>query len=138
WGWDPKEVWALITWLVYLSYLHFRLQRSWIGYRSALLNMIGFGSVLITFQGVNLLDTAFKLNSIHAYTMGDKSGHWQTFFLAALGLMVLIPLVMLMLPKPPEDLRTREDEILRGLDRKETPPVGGPSGDGLQPAKPQN
>jgi cytochrome c-type biogenesis protein CcsB len=136
WGWDPKEVWALITWLVYLSYLHFRLQRSWVGYRSALMNMVGFASVMITFQGVNLLDGMFKLNSIHAYTMGEGTGRWETFFLALLFLCALIPIVLLMLPKPPDDLRSREEEILRGLERKDEAPVGGPSGDGLQPAKP--
>jgi cytochrome c-type biogenesis protein CcsB len=114
WGWDPKENWALITWLVYLAYLHLRLQRAWIGYKSALMNLIGFGCVLITFQGVNLLDSMFKLNSIHAYTAGDGSGTWQSFFLAGLFLCVIIPTVMLMLPKPSEEIQTREQEILRG------------------------
>jgi cytochrome c-type biogenesis protein CcsB len=133
WGWDPKEIWALITWLIYLSYLHLRLQRAWIGYRSALMNLIGFGCVLITFQGVNLLDGMFKLNSIHAYTMGDKQGHWETFFLAALFLCVLIPLVLLMLPKPSEELRSREEELLRA--RPAVP--GGPAGDPSQLAAPK-
>lgn len=137
WGWDPKENWALITWLVYLAYLHLRLQRSWIGYKSALMNLIGFGCVLITFQGVNLLDSMFKLNSIHAYTMGDGQGTWESFFLAGLFLCVLIPTVMLMLPKPPEDLQSREAEILRG--RAEKPAAGGPAGDSSQltASKPQ-
>jgi cytochrome c-type biogenesis protein CcsB len=129
WGWDPKEIWALITWLIYLSYLHLRLQRAWIGYRSALMNLIGFGCVLITFQGVNLLDSMFKLNSIHAYTAGDGKGHWETFFLAALFLCVLIPLVMLMLPKPSEELQSREEELLRTLPQ---PPTGGPASDAAQ------
>lgn len=104
WGWDPKETWALITWFVYLAYLHLRLQWNWVGYRSALLNIIGFVAVLITFQGVNLLDSVFKLNSIHAYAEGGG-----IFMLAILGLAVLIPLVMHFLPKPQEaDLRKDE------------------------------
>jgi cytochrome c-type biogenesis protein CcsB len=107
WGWDPKEVWALITWLIYLAYLHFRIQRGWIGYRSALLNIIGFASVLITFIGVNLLDQAFKLGSIHAYAEGGG-----TFFLIVLGLAVLIPLVMYFLPMPDERQLREEQEML--------------------------
>jgi len=107
WGWDPKEVWALITWLLYLAYLHFRIQRGWIGYRSALLNIIGFVAVLITFVGVNLLDQVFKLNSIHAYAEGGG-----VFFLVILGLCVLIPLVMYFLPMPDEKVLSDERVLL--------------------------
>lgn len=110
WGWDPKEVWALITWLIYLAYLHFRIQRGWIGYRSALLNIIGFASVLITFIGVNLLDQAFKLNSIHAYAEGGG-----TFFLVILGLAILIPLVMYFLPMPDERQLLEEQDMLSNV-----------------------
>ncbi len=61
-------------------------------------------AVLITFQGVNLLDSVFKLNSIHAYAEGGG-----VFMLAMLGLAMLIPLVMHFLPKPvEEDLRKDE------------------------------
>jgi cytochrome c-type biogenesis protein CcsB len=135
WGWDPKEVWALITWLVYLSYLHFRVQMSWLGYRSALLNIIGFGAVLITFQGVNMLDSIFKLNSIHAYATGTAG----PFFLCALGLIVLIPVIMLMLPKPNDDLQQFEQEWRESLRQKQQRDAGGPAaGDSsnLRPAKP--
>jgi cytochrome c-type biogenesis protein CcsB len=114
WGWDPKEVWALITWLVYLAYLHFRLQRGWIGYRSALMNIIGFVSVLITFIGVNLLDEVFKLGSIHAYAKGGGD-----FFLIVLGLAVLIPLVMYFLPMPDEKQIEDERRLLREPARNE-------------------
>jgi len=55
WGWDPKEVWALITWLYYSAYLHLRLSRGWIGKRSSWLSVIGFLIVLFTLIGVNLL-----------------------------------------------------------------------------------
>ncbi|MFD1955775.1 cytochrome c biogenesis protein CcsA [Paenibacillus thailandensis] len=62
WGWDPKEVWALITWLYYSAYLHFRLSRGWHGKRSAWLSVIGFVIVLFTLIGVNLI-----IAGLHSY-----------------------------------------------------------------------
>ena len=55
WGWDPKEVWALITWLVYAGYLHARVTAGWRGRRVAILCLIGFATFLFSFYGVNLL-----------------------------------------------------------------------------------
>lgn len=55
WSWDPKETWALITWLVYAAYLHARITRDWRGSRAAWFAVAGFGSVLITYLGVNYL-----------------------------------------------------------------------------------
>jgi cytochrome c-type biogenesis protein CcsB len=55
WSWDPKETWSLITWLVYALMLHARLVRDWRGRRTALLVIIGFASVLMTYLGVNYL-----------------------------------------------------------------------------------
>ena len=55
WGWDPKETWSLITWLVYATLLHLRFMRGWRGKRIAVFSMIGFVSVLITYFGVNYL-----------------------------------------------------------------------------------
>jgi cytochrome c-type biogenesis protein CcsB len=55
WSWDPKEVWAGITWLYYAALLHERLTVGWRGRRSAIMAIIGFGVVLFTFLGVNLL-----------------------------------------------------------------------------------
>ena len=106
WGWDPKETWALITWFIYLTYLHLRVQWKLVGYRSALFLIIGFVSVLITFQGVNLLDSVFKLNSIHAYAEGGA-----VFFLVVLGLAVLFPVIMYFLPAPREDVARNLDSI---------------------------
>ncbi|NIK77546.1 ABC-type transport system involved in cytochrome c biogenesis permease subunit [Paenibacillus castaneae] len=63
WGWDPKEVWALITWLYYSAYLHFRLSRGWQGRRSAWLAVIGFVIVLFTLVGVNLV-----IAGLHSYS----------------------------------------------------------------------
>ena len=62
WSWDPKETFALTTWLVYALYLHLRLVKNWQGRKSALLNLIGFFCVLFTFFGVNYL---FK--GLHSY-----------------------------------------------------------------------
>nr|WP_272898780.1 cytochrome c biogenesis protein CcsA [Paenibacillus sp. MMS18-CY102] len=62
WGWDPKEVWALITWLYYSVYLHFRLSRGWQGLRSAWLAVIGFVIVWFTLIGVNLI-----IAGLHSY-----------------------------------------------------------------------
>jgi len=55
WGWDPKETWSLITWLIYAAILHVRLMRGWEGRRIAILSVIGFMAVLFTYFGVNLL-----------------------------------------------------------------------------------
>jgi cytochrome c-type biogenesis protein CcsB len=62
WSWDPKEDWALITWLTYAGYLHMRLTRGWRGRRSAYFALIGFGIVMFTFFGVTYL-----LPGLHAY-----------------------------------------------------------------------
>lgn len=51
WGWDPKETAALATWLIYAVYLHARSQRGWQGRPAALLLVIGFGAVLLTYSG---------------------------------------------------------------------------------------
>jgi len=62
WSWDPKEVWALITWLIYVVHLHARYTYGWKGHRAAWMSIIGFIAVLITYFGVNLL-----LSSLHSY-----------------------------------------------------------------------
>ena len=55
WSWDPKETWSLITWLVYAIMLQSRYVRGWRGKRMAVMAIIGFISVLITYLGVNYL-----------------------------------------------------------------------------------
>lgn len=55
WGWDPKETWAFITWLIYLVYLHMRLVVGWRGRKTTYLSLAGFGVVLFTYVGVNYL-----------------------------------------------------------------------------------
>jgi cytochrome c-type biogenesis protein CcsB len=62
WGWDPKETAALVTWLTYAVYLHARNQRSWAGRPAALLLVVGFGMVLITYSG------SLWFSGLHAYS----------------------------------------------------------------------
>jgi ABC-type transport system involved in cytochrome c biogenesis permease subunit len=62
WSWDPKETWALITWLVYTAYLHTRLVRRLRGRVSAVLAVVGFVFTVFTYFGVN-----FLLSGLHSY-----------------------------------------------------------------------
>nr|YP_009294074.1 cytochrome c biogenesis protein [Hildenbrandia rubra]AOM67316.1 cytochrome c biogenesis protein [Hildenbrandia rubra] len=55
WSWDPKETWALITWLVFAGYLHTRFNKSWEGKKPAILASIGFFVIWICYLGVNFL-----------------------------------------------------------------------------------
>jgi cytochrome c-type biogenesis protein CcsB len=55
WSWDPKETWALITWLVFASYLHARITKSWQGEKPAIIASFGFIVVWICYLGVNFL-----------------------------------------------------------------------------------
>jgi len=55
WSWDPKETWALITWLIYTAALHVRHVGTSRGKKVAVLALIGLGSVLFTYLGVNYL-----------------------------------------------------------------------------------
>ncbi|MGB9686992.1 MAG: cytochrome c biogenesis protein CcsA [Rectinema subterraneum] len=62
WSWDPKETWALITWLTYTAYLHFRLVRKSTSKLVPALVIIGFVIAMFTFFGVN-----FLLKGLHSY-----------------------------------------------------------------------
>ncbi|MBA4366233.1 MAG: c-type cytochrome biogenesis protein CcsB [Desulfobacterium sp.] len=55
WSWDPKEVWAGGTWLLYAALLHGRISAGWRGRKAALLSIAGFAILLFTFFGVNFL-----------------------------------------------------------------------------------
>jgi cytochrome c-type biogenesis protein CcsB len=55
WKWDPKEIFALITWFIYAILLHERLAVGWRGRKAAWLAIFGFSAVLMTFLGVNLI-----------------------------------------------------------------------------------
>jgi cytochrome c-type biogenesis protein CcsB len=62
WGWDPKETAALVTWLVYAVYLHARNQRAWSGRPAALLLVVAFGMVIVTYSG------SLWFSGLHAYS----------------------------------------------------------------------
>lgn len=62
WSWDPKETWALITWLVFAAYLHARITKGWQGRKPAILAASGFMVVWICYLGVNLLG-----KGLHSY-----------------------------------------------------------------------
>ena len=62
WSWDPKETWALVTWIVYTGYLHTRFVAKLKGKTSAILSIVGFCLTMFTFFGVNYL-----LSGLHSY-----------------------------------------------------------------------
>ena len=62
WGWDPKETAALVTWLSYAVYLHARNQKSWAGRPAALLLVVAFGMVIVTYSG------SLWFNGLHSYS----------------------------------------------------------------------
>ncbi|HHX75029.1 MAG TPA: c-type cytochrome biogenesis protein CcsB [Firmicutes bacterium] len=62
WGWDPKEMWALITWFVFAVYLHARFTRDWSGLRTVVLVVAGWFAMLFTWVGV-----AWLLAGIHSF-----------------------------------------------------------------------
>ncbi len=54
WGWDPKETWSLITWIVYAAYLHARTTAGWRGRRAAVVSLVAYATLLFNFFGVNI------------------------------------------------------------------------------------
>lgn len=62
WGWDPKETWSFITWLVYAAFLHARATAGWRGRRAAFVHLVGFGCLIFNLIGVNLWITG-----LHSY-----------------------------------------------------------------------
>jgi cytochrome c-type biogenesis protein CcsB len=62
WGWDPKEVWAFITWTVYAGYLHARATAGWKGKAASILALVGFLTFVFNFVGVNLF-----VGGLHSY-----------------------------------------------------------------------
>ena len=62
WGWDPKETWAFITWVVYAAYLHARSTAGWKHQKASVIALIGWLAFLINYFGVNIF-----VNSLHSY-----------------------------------------------------------------------
>jgi cytochrome c-type biogenesis protein CcsB len=102
WSWDPKETWSLITWFVFLIYLHARTQ-NWSSSLAAYIAAFGFISVICTFLGVGyvlpFLETYISLSTgLHAYTGGgDVAG--TVFFCGIVGFVFL--LLFLTRKRPP-------------------------------------
>ena len=69
WGWDPKEVWSFVIWVVYAAYLHARTTRGWDGRRAAWFVIVGYLCVLFNFTGVNLI-----FNGKHSYSGLNTDG----------------------------------------------------------------
>jgi len=72
WGWDPKEVWAFITWVVYAAYLHARATAGWKGKASAVIALIGLATLLFNFVGINFF---FGDTSQHSYALSVVLAH---------------------------------------------------------------
>ncbi len=64
WNWDPKEVWAFITWVVYAAYLHARATAGYRGRAAAVIALIAFATLLFNFVGINFF---FGASSQHSY-----------------------------------------------------------------------
>ena len=64
WGWDPKEVWAFITWVVYAAYLHARATAGWKGRAAAIVALVGLATLWFNFIGINFF---FGSGSMHSY-----------------------------------------------------------------------
>jgi cytochrome c-type biogenesis protein CcsB len=63
WGWDTKEVWTFIIWVIYAGYIHARATRGWRGSRSAWLSVVGFSAVMFNFGVVNVF-----FHGLHSYS----------------------------------------------------------------------
>ncbi|MDH2426802.1 cytochrome c biogenesis protein CcsA [Sphaerisporangium sp. TRM90804] len=62
WGWDPKEVWAFITWVAYAAYLHARVTAGWRGKAATIVQLIAFATLLFNLVGVNIF-----ISGLHSY-----------------------------------------------------------------------
>ena len=62
WSWDPKETWSLVTWIIYMVYLHLRMRYGWSGKAAAIFAVAGFICVMFTYIGVNTF-----LPGVHSY-----------------------------------------------------------------------
>ncbi|WP_214103379.1 cytochrome c biogenesis protein CcsA [Acrocarpospora catenulata] len=62
WGWDPKEVWAFITWVAYAAYLHARATAGWKGKAALIVSLVAFGCLMFNLVGVNIF-----FGGLHSY-----------------------------------------------------------------------
>ena len=73
WNWDPKEVWAFITWVVYAGYLHARATAGWKGRNAALLALLGLATLWFNFIGINY----FSSSSQHSYASEQAPASYE-------------------------------------------------------------
>jgi cytochrome c-type biogenesis protein CcsB len=62
WSWDPKETWALVTWVVFAGYLHARATAGWKGRKASIVALLGLSCFIFNYFGVNIWFTG-----LHAY-----------------------------------------------------------------------
>ncbi|GGO13963.1 c-type cytochrome biogenesis protein CcsB [Microbispora rosea subsp. aerata] len=62
WGWDPKEVWSFITWIVYAAYLHARATAGWRGKAAMIISLVAFACLMFNLVGVNIF-----FSGLHSY-----------------------------------------------------------------------
>ncbi|MGP4024524.1 c-type cytochrome biogenesis protein CcsB [Actinomadura sp. 3N407] len=62
WGWDPKEIWSFVTWIIYAAYLHARATAGWKGRKAAILALLALAALLFNFFGVN-----YMFSGLHSY-----------------------------------------------------------------------
>jgi cytochrome c-type biogenesis protein CcsB len=106
WSWDPKETWSLITWLVFLIYLHAKTQ-NWSSSLAAYIATFGFMSVICTFLGVGyvlpFLETYVNISTgLHGYVGGGVVAG-TVFFCGILGFVILLLLATRKKPPRPSD-----------------------------------
>jgi cytochrome c-type biogenesis protein CcsB len=65
WHWDPKEILSVVTWLIYAVLLHERLAVGWRGRRAAIMAIVGFSAILVTFVGTSMI-----LEVHHSFQLG--------------------------------------------------------------------
>jgi cytochrome c-type biogenesis protein CcsB len=75
WGWDPKEVWAFITWVVYAAYLHARATSGWKGRSAAIVALVGLATLWFNFIGINFF---FGSGSQHSYAAPEPTAVVRT------------------------------------------------------------
>jgi cytochrome c-type biogenesis protein CcsB len=63
WGWDPKETWSFITFVIYAGYLHARATAGWKGQKAAIISLVGYGCLMFNLFGVNIF-----INGLHSYS----------------------------------------------------------------------
>ncbi|MGZ7168672.1 MAG: c-type cytochrome biogenesis protein CcsB [Halobacteriota archaeon] len=111
WSWDPKETWSLVTWLVFLAYLHVRTQ-NWSNRFAAYISVCGFVSVICTFLGVGyvlpFLESFLSVTTgMHGYAGGDSVAGTALFFGVLGGVLVLL---LITRKRPPKTNKASSEE----------------------------